>query len=94
MYSAPSGPMVIAVGNEKPLAITVWRPDGSICTTRPVPSSAGPGKPGAVIDSSAYSFESLWCYTASNGPDGVVYDWYPVCLSRLRWKATAGTIMK
>src|SRR6516164_6096412 len=38
-YSAPSGPRVIAVGNDNPVAITVWAPEGSIRTTRPVPSS-------------------------------------------------------
>ena len=53
MYSAPSGPRVIAVGNDSPVAITVLVPEGLIRTTCPVPSSPGPGKPGAVIDFSA-----------------------------------------
>src|SRR3954471_18617488 len=46
--------MVIAVGNEKPVATTDRPPFGSMRTMRPVPSSDGPGNPGAVIDSRTY----------------------------------------
>jgi len=54
-YSLPSGPKVIAVGNVRPVATGSNVPLAVRRTTWPEPAAAGPGKPGVVSVSRAYS---------------------------------------
>ena len=48
----------------------------------PTPISAAP------IDSSSYSFESVWKPVGAGDPGGqLTYTWHPFCFSRLRWQS-------
>src|SRR5437762_1083304 len=50
-YRLPSGPMVMPVGRDNPVAITVILPDGSTSSTLPLP---GVGKGAPAVISSTY----------------------------------------
>jgi len=50
---------VIAVGNVRPVAMVVFVPSWLTRTISPLPTAAGPGKPGTVSVSRAYRWPCL-----------------------------------